>query len=315
MEYLAESRDYFQKFIKAHLSEYVDVMKYYNVSKNSGYQYFYRCSEVIQTIRDICHNLAEFYHNTLIPEGFATPRALVESWVSFNNMLTSRDEVFSEIKTHIIEKRRHSPSYGEEENIYNYLSEPLVRIDAVRLEVIELLRHLLEMDEVKAFINPSKEASEISETRSTVELICRNFHKYCLQMLRRHNGRNSIAVSDEYDVQDLMHSIFRLHFDDVRCEENTPSYAGSASRMDFLLAKENIVVEVKKTRNTLKDKQVGEQLLIDIGRYSSHPKVKQLICFIYDPEHFITNPSGIENDLSKESNGIEILVIVTPHGN
>lgn len=60
MEYLSESRSYFQKFRKAHLSEYFDVMKCYNVGGNSGYQYFYRCHEVIQTIRDIYHNLEEF---------------------------------------------------------------------------------------------------------------------------------------------------------------------------------------------------------------------------------------------------------------
>ncbi|MFV1942874.1 hypothetical protein VPH49_18840 [Pseudomonas luteola] len=315
MEYLSESRSYFQKFRKAHLSEYFDVMKYYNVGGNSGYQYFYRCHEVIQTIRDIYHNLEEFYHDTSIPEGFATPRALVESWVNFHNMLTSREEVFSEIKSHIVEERKKTAFYDEEENVYDFLPEPLVRINAVRLEVIELLSHLLEMDDVKAFINPGREATEVAETRSTVEIICRNFHRYCLQMLRRHNNRDSIAVSDEYDVQDLMHSIFRLHFDDVRAEEYTPSYAGGASRIDFLLAQENIAVEVKKTRETLRDKQVGEQLLVDIGRYSSHPKVKRLICFVYDPEHFVTNPSGIESDLSKETNGIDVLVIVTPQGN
>ena len=112
-----------------------------------------------------------------------------------------------------------------------------------------------------------------------------------------------------------MHSIFRLHFDDVRAEEYTPSYAGGASRIDFLLAKENIAVEVKKARESLRDKQIGEQLIVDIDRYSSHPKVKRLICFVYDPEHLVPNPSGIENDLSKETNGIDVLVIVTPQGN
>jgi hypothetical protein len=178
MEYLSESRDYFQKFRKAHLSEYSDVMKHYNVGGDTGYQYFYRCNEVIQTIRDIYHNLEDFYHYTSIPEGFATPRALVESWVNFHNMLTSRDEVFSEIKNHIIEERKKTSFYDKEDNVYDYLPEPLVRIDAVRFEVIELLSHLLEMDDVKAFINPSKDASEIPETCSTVEINRNRLNEY-----------------------------------------------------------------------------------------------------------------------------------------
>lgn len=314
MEYLTESREYFQKFRKARLPEYFDVMRHYKAGGNSGYQCFYRSEVVNQTIRDIYHGLEEIYENTSIPEGFPTPKGLVESWVGFHSMLTSRGVLLSEIKDHICEERKSSPFFDEDESPYAYLPEPLVKVDAVRFEVLELLEHILEMSEVKAFINPSSEVTETSETRDIVELICRNFHKYCLQMLRRHGGRQSIAVSDEYDVQDLMHAIFKLHFDDVRAEEYAPSYAGGASRIDFLLANEKIAVEVKKTRDTLKDKHVGEQLLVDIGRYSAHPSVKELICFVYDPGFVVINPSGIENDLSKNVNGIKVRVIVAPQG-
>jgi REase_DpnII-MboI len=52
-------------------------------------------------------------------------------------------------------------------------------------------------------------------------------------------------MKDEYDVQDSLHALLKLHFDDVRREEWTPSYAGSQSRMDFLLKREKIVVETK----------------------------------------------------------------------
>ena len=55
-------------------------------------------------------------------------------------------------------------------------------------------------------------------------------------------------IKDEYDVQDLLNALLRLNFDDVRPEEYTPSYAGSSTRVDFLLKKEKIVIEVKKTR-------------------------------------------------------------------
>ncbi|MCK5030921.1 MAG: hypothetical protein KAR64_05600, partial [Thermoplasmatales archaeon] len=94
--------------------------------------------------------------------------------------------------------------------------------------------------------------------------------------------------------------------------EWTPSYAGKASRMDFLLKKEQTVIEVKKTRDKLGEKEVGDQLLIDIARYKNHQDCKILYCFIYDPEERINNPCGLENDLSQEVDGLKIFVYVSP---
>ena len=66
-------------------------------------------------------------------------------------------------------------------------------------------------------------------------------------------------MDDEYDVQDLMHAILRLHFDDVRPEEWTPSYAGKSSRIDFLLPGERTIIEVKMTRHGLGQKEVADE--------------------------------------------------------
>ena len=46
-------------------------------------------------------------------------------------------------------------------------------------------------------------------------------------------------------MQDLLHAILKLHFDDVRPEEYTPSYSGNASKVDFYLPPERLVVEAK----------------------------------------------------------------------
>jgi DNA-binding sugar fermentation-stimulating protein len=59
-------------------------------------------------------------------------------------------------------------------------------------------------------------------------------------------NRNTIEIEDEYDVQDLFHALLKLYFDDIRPEEYTPSYGGSASRVDFLLKDEQIIIEIKK---------------------------------------------------------------------
>lgn len=147
-----------------------------------------------------------------------------------------------------------------------------------------------------------------------IEKLCGRFHLVARQLRSRHNSRDTISVEDEYDVQDLFHAILTLEFDDIRPEEWTPSYAGSASRTDFLLKQEQIVVEIKKTRKELGAKQIGEQLIIDIKRYKSHPDCKALICFVYDPEGRIANPRGIENDLNREHEGVDVKVIIAPSG-
>ncbi|EJF8822134.1 malate dehydrogenase, partial [Salmonella enterica subsp. enterica serovar Infantis] len=115
---------------------------------------------------------------------------------------------------------------------------------------------------------------------------------------------------DEYDVQDLVHALLTLHFDDIRPEEGSPSFAGSSSRQDFLLKKEKIVIEVKKTRRSLGANKIGEELLIDMARYRAHPDCETLVCFVYDPEGWVTNPKGVIDDLEgKDTEGKTRVVI------
>jgi hypothetical protein len=154
----------------------------------------------------------------------------------------------------------------------------------------------------------------IPQKTDAVELICSRFHMIAMQLRERRGNRPTLDVNDEYDVQDLMHALLRLFFEDVRTEERTPSYAGSSARMDFFLPVEQVVVETKKTRVNLGAKEVGNELIEDIARYKVHPGCKRLICFVYDPEGRVTNPRGIERDLSRDEDGFSVWVIVAPKG-
>jgi hypothetical protein len=146
-----------------------------------------------------------------------------------------------------------------------------------------------------------------------IELIANRFHTVARQLLQRHSNRTTLTINDEYDVQDLFHAILRLFFEDIREEEWTPGYAGGHSRIDFLLKAEQIAIEIKKTRHGLKAKEVSDQLIIDIDRYrSAHPDCKMLVAFIYDPDGYISNPKGVERDLSKTTATMFVKVIVTP---
>lgn len=144
--------------------------------------------------------------------------------------------------------------------------------------------------------------------------ILEHFNTCAIQLKRRHAGRETIIIQDEYDVQDLLHALLKLHFSDVRPEEWTPSYAGNSNRMDFLLKEAHIAIEVKMTRDNLKDKEIGEQLIIDVAKYQQHPDVDTLYCFVYDPNAILHNPVGLENDLNKLStDNFSVKVFVRPN--
>jgi hypothetical protein len=144
-----------------------------------------------------------------------------------------------------------------------------------------------------------------------VQLI-NTFHRVALKLQKRHANRAAFLIEDEYDVQDLLGALLETQFDDVRREEWGPSYAGGSTRADFLLKDGSILVETKMTREGLLDKQIGDQLLIDIAHYKQRSDVAGLICFVYDPDHRLRNPRGLEKDLSQNGDGFKVRVMVRP---
>ena len=149
------------------------------------------------------------------------------------------------------------------------------------------------------------------EALTTLVSLCERFHDVARQLRKRHDNRATLDVNDEYDVQDLLHALLLLHFQDVRAEDPTPTHAGASSRIDFVLKSEKIVVEVKKTRQGLDARKLGEELIIDAKRYQAHPDCETLMCFVYDPEGRIANPRGVENDLNQET-PLRVRVLIRP---
>lgn len=164
----------------------------------------------------------------------------------------------------------------------------------------KLSRRLIRQLEIKSSTNSEAESGAVFQQQA-LKAIIEKFHSVATQFKNRYNNRPTIIIEDEYDVQDVMNALLRINFENVKKEEYTPSYAGSSTRIDFLLKREKILIEVKKTRPTLKDKDVGNQLILDIAHYKSHPDCKQLICFVYDPDNLIINPRGLEDDLNQKS--------------
>lgn len=144
-----------------------------------------------------------------------------------------------------------------------------------------------------------------------VERIGRGLPRMIASLRERGRERQPFVVADEYDVQDLLEAVLRDLFDDVRPEDPSPSRAGASTRLDFVLKREQIIVEVKMTRQGLGERQVADELIEDIERYRSHPDCRTLVAIVYDPERRIPNPGGLEADLRKDTSELRVRVVVS----
>jgi hypothetical protein len=144
---------------------------------------------------------------------------------------------------------------------------------------------------------PTVKPSEITEL---LEVLVKGLRRAMHPLTHRRKGAQSLSFSTEYDVQDLLHALLRPWVTDIRAEEFTPSYAGSTTRMDFLLPKYKIVIEMKFVRDKAYAKKIGDELIVDISHYLAHPDCRYLWCVVFDQEHLLTNAGGLKRDLEGE---------------
>lgn len=136
-----------------------------------------------------------------------------------------------------------------------------------------------------------------SSIEELLRIIVRGLPRAMHPLIHRRKDSPVLSFDTEYDIQDLLHSQLRPWIADIRPEEFTPSYAGSSTRMDFLLPNYKLVIETKRVRDKRHASKVGDEVIVDIEHYLKHPDTEHLWCVIYDPELYITNPSGVASDL------------------
>lgn len=138
------------------------------------------------------------------------------------------------------------------------------------------------------------------------------FDRVAIQ-LRKRDRKEPLLIADEYDVQYVLRALLSVDFDDIRSEEATPSFVVGSARADFLLKNEQIIIEVKKTRDDLGPKELKKQLLEDIPQYRQHPDCRTLVCFIYDPAGRIDNQAAMKRDLEAERRDtMRVIVVIAP---
>lgn len=166
-----------------------------------------------------------------------------------------------------------------------------------------------EFSPIAARLVPAKPAN----VDEVVQVVIQGLRRAMHPLTYRRKGSEQLRFSNEYDVQDLLHALLRPWVQDVRPEEYTPSYAGRSTRMDFYLPAHELVIETKCVRDRTHAKSVGDELLLDVAHYATHPGAKKLWCVVYDPEHLLTNPEGLrdlEGEHKKNGRALAVRVFV-----
>lgn len=209
-------------------------------------------------------------------------------------------------------KRLLEDSYGKDSDYYiDFINTSSLSWSSNYNNLISHYKPLF--DAARDDLVHTAESADLPDETSALSLvlnILNKFPAFVRQLNNRYNGRPPLEINDEYDVQDMIYALLTLHFEDIRAEEYTPSFGGAASRQDFLLKNERIVIEVKKTRKSLTAANVGGELLIDMARYRSHPDCDMLVFFVYDPEYHVKNPKGIATDIESENPQGRVKVII-----
>lgn len=166
--------------------------------------------------------------------------------------------------------------------------------------------------EVDSILSRYKPPPLHKETTQILEYLFLRFYTVARQLQIRQRNREPFIVKDEYDVQDLLHSLLRIYFEDVRPEEYGPSVAGISPRIDFVLKREKIAIEAKMTSKSHRKRKIREELVLDKEYYSKKKDCRLLYCLVYDPGEFITNPRGFEDDLYEKGENFEAKVFIVP---
>jgi len=131
-----------------------------------------------------------------------------------------------------------SPLYNEESpsSLFPYWQ---YSFDATFRKPLLVQRQVLLEAQARAAVVPA------SEHLLLLERVGRRLPLFFAVLRDRQRSRPGLAIEDEYDLQDAVHAVLKVLFDDVRPEEWTPSYAGRSSRVDFLLKEERTAVETR----------------------------------------------------------------------
>lgn len=189
--------------------------------------------------------------------------------------------------------------FSENENNKNFADAKKRVLEFVRTSIIENTK-------------PSSEFSDNEKIKLACKMI-ENFHEYVKALIERtphqkavtkKEAYEGIKIVNEYDLQHIMYAYLKPVFLEIRDEVSEDSgYVGV--RLDFKVD-ENIVIEIKCTRENMSEKDLIEQIAADITLY----RHKSMIIYVYDRVGKVKNVHAFKNNFSNSEGAKRVFVYV-----
>jgi REase_DpnII-MboI len=115
------------------------------------------------------------------------------------------------------------------------------------------------------------------------ERICARVAKAARILTARRGKKASFEIKDEYDVQDLIHALFRAFFKYPVTENPLPKAAGAVStRADLCIEELGLIMEAKFVRAQKDQARIEKELATDLIFYSAWEPLKYLFFVVYN---------------------------------
>jgi hypothetical protein len=139
-----------------------------------------------------------------------------------------------------------------------------------------------------------QESAAPSPDEALVEQLCRRLPQVArILAVRSRKGKEPYEISDEYDVQDLLHALLRGYLKYSVQEDPLPKVVGAKSgRADISIEELGILIELKFVHGPEDQRRLFEEYSQDFVLYAQWKPLKHLIYLIYnsadlrDPEAF-----------------------------
>lgn len=100
---------------------------------------------------------------------------------------------------------------------------------------------------------------------------------------RARKGKQPFEISDEYDVQDLLHGVLRAYVKYSVQEDPLPKMGGAkSSRADISIEELGTLIEVKYVHRPDDQKRIFEEYSQDLVLYTKWPYLKTLVFLVYN---------------------------------
>lgn len=285
---LASAFKYLDNFFKAHHREHrIMITKVGGAKYGPGREPYEGHNEAIGFIRDAVFVAEANFNDLSIPKGFVSPKKFIETVEAYRDMLDSHAEnILDFVKTN------DGEWHTELTNAFTICSKTRDAMD-----------HVIELAEGQSSKSSLQQLIRILERLPKVSRSISGKNRYA--------GRKTLEISDEYDVQNLLHGVLHIAFDDIRPEVPCPDHGGVSTRTDFFLPSAGIMIEVKYSRKGKKQSTILNELIVDIAHYKKYPGIKQLVCYIWDTEHNLKNAIALKTDLEKSNKGFITVVVAS----